>query len=397
MKEREIDAVVSGHLCLDIIPEFPEDAKSKLEGLFVPGKLIEVKEAAISTGGVVANAGLALHRLGMKVELIGKVGDDFFGRAIIDRLKEIIPLKGMSIVKGEGSSYTLVVSPPGIDRMFLHYSGTNDTFGYDDIDFDIVSRAKLFHLGYPTLMRRLYEKEGRELSRIYKEVKARGTVTSLDVSLPDPQSPAGKADWRVILEKTLPYVDIFLPNVEEALFFLERERFLRQQGEGILTRLEGSDLSSLGDKFLRYGAKVVGIKCGSRGFYLRTAGGNKLSSLDFIHPGISENWTGRELWEPTYHVDRIASAVGAGDSTVAGFLASYLRGERVESALEYACAVGAQSVQALDAVNGIGSWEETTEKIKTGWAKNRLEIKTDGWTFDRQAEVWKGPRDKNRS
>ena len=332
--------VVAGHLCLDIIPKFPEDVRAEMERLFVPGKLIEVKEAAISTGGVVSNAGLALHRLGMKVELIGKVGDDFFGRAIIDRLKETILPKGMSIAAGEGSSYTVVISPPGIDRMFLHHSGTNDTFGYGDINFEIVSRAKLFHLGYPTLMRRLYENKGAELSRIYKEVKTRGTITSLDVSLPDPQGPAGKADWRAILEETLPYVDIFLPNVEEALFFLERERFLRQQGEGILNRLEGSDLSSLSDKFLRYGAKVVGIKCGSRGFYLRTAGGDKLASLDFIHPGISENWTGRELWEPTYHVARIASAVGSGDSTVAGFLAAYLRGERVESALEYACAVG---------------------------------------------------------
>jgi len=137
MKERKIDVVVAGHLCLDIIPKFPEGSEFEIEELFVPGKLIDVKEATISTGGAVSNAGLALHRLGMKVELMGKVGDDFFGRAIIDRLKGTISLKGMSIAKGEGSSYSLVISPPGIDRMFLHYSGTNDTFGYDDIDFDI--------------------------------------------------------------------------------------------------------------------------------------------------------------------------------------------------------------------------------------------------------------------
>lgn len=60
MKERKIDVVVAGHLCLDIIPEFPEGTESKVEKLFIPGKLIEVKEATISTGGVVSNVGLAL-------------------------------------------------------------------------------------------------------------------------------------------------------------------------------------------------------------------------------------------------------------------------------------------------------------------------------------------------
>ncbi len=394
MKEREIDAVVAGHLCLDIIPEFPGGTEFKIEKLFVPGKLVNVEEAAISTGGAVSNTGLVLHRLGMKVELMGKVGDDFFGRAILDILKEIIPLKGMSIAKDESSSYTLVISPPGIDRMFLHNPGTNDTFGYSDIKFDIVSQAKLFHLGYPTLMRKLYENDGEELSRIYKQVKAQGTVTSLDVSLPDPESPAGKMDWRAILEKTLPYVDIFIPNVEEALFILDREKFFRLRDENIPVRLEGKYLSSFSNEFLRYGVKVVGIKCGRRGFYVRTAGEDKLLSLDSIHPGIAKNWTSRELWEPTYHVDKVACAVGAGDSTVAGFLAACLRGEKIESALKYACAVGAQSVQVLDAVNGIGSWEETTGKIKSGWVKNELEIKTDGWIFDSRSRMWIGPDDR---
>ena len=396
MKERKIDVVVAGHLCLDIIPEFPRRAKFKIETLFVPGKLIKVEEATISTGGAVSNVGLALHRLGMKVEFMGKVGDDFWGRAIIERLKETIPLKGMSIARGKSSSYTLVISPPGIDRMFLHDSATNDTFGYDDIDFDLVSQTRLFHLGYPTLMRRLYEKEGAELSRIYKQVKSRGTITSLDVSLPDPGSPAGKVNWRAILKKTLPYVDIFLPNVEEAIFFLEKEKFLRQRDEGIPAQFEGSDLSSLSDEFLRYGAKVVGIKCGSRGFYMRTAEKDKLWPLGAIHLDISENWAGRELWQPTYYVAQVASAVGAGDSTVAGFLSAYLRGEKIESALEYACALGAQNVQALDATGGIGSWEEIGERIKSGWTKNKLEIKTEGWTFDSRSQVWIGPNNKQR-
>ncbi len=391
MQARKIDVVTAGHLCLDIIPRFPGGSKFPLETLFIPGKLIEVEEATISTGGAVSNVGLALQRLGMKVELMGKVGDDFWGRAIIEQLEETVPLKGMSLAKGEGSSYTLVISPPGIDRMFLHHSGTNDTFGYDDINFNLVAQARLFHLGYPTLMRRLYEKEGEELARIYKRVKELGTITSLDVSLPDPRSPSGKADWRTILKNTLPYVDIFLPNVEEAIFMLDRAKFFRGLGENILNRLEGKELSSLSEEFFKYGAKIVGIKCGRRGFYARTVIGDKLSPGERVVFRGRESWTGRELWEPVYRVDEVVGATGSGDVTVAGFLAAYLREETLESALKYACAAGAQSVQVLDAVSGVKSWEETRERIKSGWAKNNFPVKTPGWIFDRQAETWKGP------
>lgn len=396
MKERKIDVVAAGHLCLDIIPRFPRGSKFPLKTLFIPGKLIEVEEAAISTGGAVSNVGLALQRLGMKVELMGRVGDDFWGMAIIERLKEAFPLEGMSLARGESSSYTLVISPPGIDRIFLHNSGTNDTFSYDDINFNLVAESRLFHLGYPTLMRRLYEKEGKELAKIYKRVKELGTITSLDVSLPDPRSLAGKANWRAILKNILPYVDIFLPNIEEAVFMLDRKKFSRGSGKDILNQLEGEELSSLSEEFLGYGAKMVGIKCGQRGFYVRTITGDKLSPGERDILRSQENWVGRELWEPVYRVDEVVGATGSGDVTVAGFLAAYLRRETLGSALKYACAAGAQNVEALDAVSGVKSWEETREKIKSGWAKNNFLVKTPGWIFDRQAETWKGPHDRSK-
>lgn len=39
------DAIVAGHICLDLIPEFRQDAPSTVETLFTPGHLTEVGRA----------------------------------------------------------------------------------------------------------------------------------------------------------------------------------------------------------------------------------------------------------------------------------------------------------------------------------------------------------------
>lgn len=399
--ERSLDIVAAGHICLDIIPKFPKDLEGKAEGLFLPGKLINVEEAAISTGGPVSNTGLALQRLGIKVEFMGKVGNDLLGKVIIDLLSQAVSRKGMKVVEGQASSYTVAIAPPDVDRIFLHNPGTNDTFGYDDVNFDIVAQAKLFHLGYPPLMRRLYENNGEELTKIFKKAKELGVTTSLDTSLPDPKSTSGKVDWRIILEKTLPYVDIFLPSAEEILYMLDKDKFLDWQASGgdkdILAQLEGEDLSRLSGQMLDMGVKIAAIKCGYRGFYVRTASEDKLSLIGYAKPGNLENWSNRELWEPSYYVEQIASATGSGDSSIAGFLAACLRGESIERSLKYACALGAQNIRVLDAVSGIKDWEQTTSQVESNRTKNKLQLGTPGWIFDDQGQAWKGPKNAKRS
>jgi len=80
----------------------------------------------------------------------------------------------------------------------------------------------LFHFGYPPLMERMYANDGIELATIFQRVKALGLTTSLDLSMPDPSSAAGRANWHAILGATLPYVDVFLPSAEEILLMLRR-------------------------------------------------------------------------------------------------------------------------------------------------------------------------------
>lgn len=72
----------------------------------------------------------------------------------------------------------------------------NDTFSGEDIEENILKETTLFHLGYPSVMKKLYENEGAELLNILKKVKEYGTVTSVDMAVVDENSPAAKENWK---------------------------------------------------------------------------------------------------------------------------------------------------------------------------------------------------------
>ncbi len=395
----QTDVVVAGHICFDVIPEFPQGLGTELGQILIPGRLINVGRATTSTGGPVSNTGLALQRLGQTVAMMGKVGDDFFGKAILERLKSCGVESGMSIVTGEATSYTLVIAPPGVDRVFLHNPGTNDTFGPEDVNLRIVEKARLFHFGYPPLMKRMYENEGKELIEIFRKVKETSVTTSLDMSLPDPLSPSGQVNWDSILRGVLPYVDIFLPSAEETLFMLHRDKFLAKKRRAgwrdVLEFFDLSDFSEMGNRLLDYGATITGLKCGHLGFYVRTGDTMTLCPTGRAKPSDLHNWANRELFEPSFQVDHVASATGSGDSAIAGFLTAYLNGETIESCVTYACAVGAQNVQVLDAVSGILSWDETKRQLQSEWPKIALASDAPGWQFDAEGQLWRGPGDKS--
>jgi len=118
------DAIVAGHLCLDIIPEMGHLSADPLV-LCRPGALHQVGRAILATGGAVSNTGIALHRLGVKTRLLGKVGNDPFGRIARDLLSAVDPALGGSVIVSDGgdTSYSLVLSPGASDRFFLHHSG----------------------------------------------------------------------------------------------------------------------------------------------------------------------------------------------------------------------------------------------------------------------------------
>jgi len=393
MKKTDLNfqVVVAGHICLDITPAFLSENGTPMNELFVPGKLLNMGKVNISTGGPVSNTGIALQKMGINTKLMGKVGNDFFGAGVIDLLKKQNTHDGMIVLDGEETSYTVVIVPPGIDRVFLHNPGANNTFGANDLDYDFISKAQLFHLGYPPLMKKLYDNDGQELTELFKRVKETGVTTSLDMSIPDRNSESGRVNWIKVLEKTLPYVDIFLPSYEEIVYMVDRESFEKMGGmsnpHDLLENFDENLLITISDKLLSFGTKVLAIKCGEKGFFTRTAAKEQLESIGKAKPENLENWAGRTIHEESYNVDKIASATGSGDSSIAGFLSAFLNGLTIEESVKMACAVGAQNITRFDALSGIKDWEYTKDFVSKKPLKNKLNL-NDGWRYIKDREQW---------
>ncbi len=358
------DVIVAGHIALDILPDM---SLLKPQQVIDAGKVYEIGRITYSTGGAVSNTGLALHRLGINVGLQALVGDDWIGRAIIDYVRGFGSHLGdhIGIVPGGASPYTVVIEPAKQDRTLLTHTGVYNEYKLDNIDLAMVARGKLFHLGYPTLLPRLFAADGRGLLDVLRAVKALGIVTSIDMSLPPPDSPSGRADWRKILQRSLPEIDIFLPSIEEILFMLRRDD-LAHWGDSLFDSLNADYLAGLADELLAMGAGIAGFKLGERGLFLRCAADiSRLAFLSSLGQAPSV-WAGLQIWQPAFQVE-VAGTTGAGDAAYAGWLASLIRGLDPEACARMACAVAACNIEAADATTGVRSWEATEARIAAGW------------------------------
>ncbi len=346
----------------------------------------------MATGGAVSNTGQALHKLGIDTRLMGKIGNDVFGQAILDIVKGSSQhlAEGIRIISGEASSYTIILSPPHTDRIFFHCPGPNDTFSADDVDYELLEQVDLFHFGYPPLMKRLYQNDGAELVEMFKRAKATGVTTSLDMAMPDPHGPSGQTNWPDILKVTLPYVDLLVPSIEEILLMLYPDTFkLINSGA---KQIDPLLLSNVADDLLQMGAKAVLLKAGELGLYLRTVSESVLAAMGRARPVDVTRWAGREFWVPVFKATPVGTT-GAGDSAIAGFLAALLRNLSPTEAVTIAAAVGACNVEAPDALSGIRSWDETLARIEAGWPRQKIEITEPGWCFDQNRQLWLGPND----
>lgn len=367
--------IAAGHIALDITPVFPEQKVEKVSDILIPGKLLHMNGVKVHTGGAVANTGLALKILGADVTLMGKIGADAFGGMIQNVLDEYGLKQDILVVEGEATSYTVPIAIPGIDRIFLHDPGANDTFGCDDIDFQKVEEAVLFHFGYPSIMKKMYQNGGRELVEMLRRVKKRNTATSLDLAAVDEKSEAGKVDWKEVLGSALPYVDFFVPSVEELCSMLDRDKYRewleRAAGKDMTEVLTPEDVAPLAKKAISMGAKVVLIKCGALGMYYKTAEREKIESLcENLNLDVNA-WADKEGFEESFVPEKILSGTGAGDTSIAAFLVSILEESGLEEAVQMALATGACCLTGYDALSGLKPLSELREKIDKGWPRNK--------------------------
>jgi sugar/nucleoside kinase (ribokinase family) len=368
---KKYDIAIAGYTCVDMIPDFRKTGSAtNLSDLFRPGKLTEINGLEVVPGGVVANTGLALKNFNRKVFLNGLVGDDFMGKIAKEWFEKYNISEGIETTKKAGTAFSIVLAPPGVDRIFLESPGCNQIFDTSFINFDVIAQCRLFHFGYPPLLKLFFRNNGSQLVDMFSRVQRMGVVTSLDFSVPDPESESGKINWPEVMQSVLPFTDIFVPSLEEVLQIMMPSKFAEIQASSenneVISQIPTELIREVGKLIIDYGVKILLIKAGKRGAYLLTGDISLINEKTGINLP-EENWSFRELWCEAYHADnsKIINASGAGDIAVAAFLSAILDGHCVESSLKYASMAGRNTLYCHNIHSDLSKWQEMTKAISS--------------------------------
>jgi len=307
-----VGILVADHLC-DPIARVPK-----------PGELILCARLPLSIGGCASNAAMDLARLGVRVGVVGCVGRDPFGRFVAETLAAAgVDTAGIRPLADAETASTLILNVAGEDRRFIHAPGASDRFVASYIPIEQALAAKVVYVGGYLLMKKL---DPKELAGIFRQLRAAGVKTVLDVALPEP----GDA-WARLLP-VLRETDVFLPNRDEA---------------ELITGL--ADPVAQADHFRAAGAGTVVITCGGQGSVL-----------------VSDE---RRLQAGVYPIDFVGGT-GSGDAFDAGFIAGLLAGEDAAGCLRWGSAVGASCVRSVSATECVFGRREALDFM----AAHRLPI-----------------------
>ena len=279
------------------------------------GRLQLVDRMELHSGGCAANTGVSLAKIGIRTAVIGKVGNDGFGDFLVQVLQQHgIDTRGVRRDEQEATSATMVMVHSDGERSFLHYIGANAALRLEDVDIDTIRQSQVLHVAGALVMPGI---DGEPTAQLLRRAKEMGVITSFDTVW---NTSSG---WMNTVKPCLPYVDYMIPSIEEAKMLTGKE-----------------DPEDIAQVFLAHGVKVVGLKMGERGCYIRS----------------SEV----KLAIPRYQVQAV-DALGAGDAFAAGFLTGVVKGWDLEQMGRFANAVGALCVTALGATTGVRSLQETLE------------------------------------
>ena len=285
-----------------------------LRTLPAPGRLVLVDEMSLHTGGCAVNTAIGLARLGVPVQVIGKIGLDPFGDFLLRQLDgQSVGTRGVSRDPEIGTSTTMVLVDPDGERRFVHYMGANARLTLGDVDWGIVESASILHVAGALVLPGI---DGQPTAELLQRAQAAGVMTFLDTVWDD----TGR--WMDLLGPCLPRVDYFVPSLAEAQ---------------ALTGLH--DPEDVARALLDRGVGTVGLKMGADG-------------------GLVMSDAGELLRVPAFEVDAV-DATGAGDAFAAAFIAGVWRGWSLERTARLGNAAGALCVTGVGAAGGVRSLPET--------------------------------------
>lgn len=307
--ERQYDVITFGDMCVDLIVTGPDVVPrfGQVEKL--------VDDYVVEMGGSCCIFACQAARLGLRVGILGRVGDDGFGRLILRRLDECGVDTRHVIVDPALKTGLGIALCQGDDRAILTYLGSLCALGPDDVADAFLAAARHLHHGSFFLHTGLRP----HAPAIFRRARELGLTTSLDTNW-DPDER-----WDSTLADVLPLTDVFMPNEQEALHvsgcshLADAVAWLRAQGVPIVTVKRGA-----------HGAMVV----------------NTQGTVECVAP-------------PAVGGD----SVGAGDSFDAGFLAGWLRGLPLKQCLDVACHCGRSVASAIGGLQGQPTWEAVSQLI----------------------------------
>lgn len=319
------DIVTAGHICVDLAPRLVAAATVE------PGDLLEIGPLTMTLGGSVANTGGDLADLGLPVRLVAAISDDELG-AFVRRefVRRGLDPRWLQLSASAGTSYSVILQMEQHDRTIWHHSGANAYFDAAAID---LSGADIVHFGYPPLMRGMLQDAGEPLRRFFRDARAAGATTSLDMAVVDPRSEVAQVDWPGLLANVLPEVDVFTPSIDDISSALGHEGSVSD---------ETVDL--WGTRFLDAGVAVSVLSGGERGLFVRTAGGARFSRGGAALAPLSEAWHDRSHRQPPLPLDSVVTTNGAGDAATAGLLSGLWGGLPLEQAVRSAAAGSAMKI-----------------------------------------------------
>lgn len=271
------------------------------------GLLTAIDSIPTKAGGCAANVAIDLARQGFTVDVVGCLGHDGSGKALLACLENHqIGCERVIITDAYPTSRTVILLVDGQDRRYIHVFGANRAFMVGHVQRDWLASLKVFYLGGLFAMPAI---QTDELLDLLKFCRSRNIVTVVDVVMP--QQTGGIADIRPLL----PHIDYFLPNDDES----------RQ-------------MTSLADPldqlrtFQAAGAHTVIVTRGKAGATAAQGG---------------------KYWQCGTYPAQVLDPSGSGDAFSGGVITGILRGWDMPQTLRYAAALGASATRAIGTTDGV--------------------------------------------
>lgn len=290
---------------------------------------------AAHPGGAPANYLAALTKFGAKTAMIGKVGNDAFGRLLIKTLKGAgIDTRGMLVSDDVFTTLAFVTLDDSGDRefSFARKPGADTQLRFDEIDLSVIDASKVLHFGTLSMT----NEPARDAT--YKAVEyaaGHGKLISFDPNLRKPLWDDLDEAKRQMLWG-LRHADVVKISDEETefLFGIAPEEAAKHIIDG-------------------FGVRLVYVTCGAEGCFYRT----KTAS------GFVKALSGIAVKDTTGAGDIFGGSAMYG-LLRAGGVPEKLTAEELENIVSFACASAGLSTTKAGGISSVAELIEVEAAMK---------------------------------